>query len=236
MAPSASLSSRRSINRIAGTIPSLPAKPATPALTHPWTNAAPSRPPMPMPVQPHIPQPRVERSIRDVNQMKADRRVEIERRCSQLDPPIMPSTLLYMESFAAAIQIPMALNEGAWEVLKPRLLAQREAAEKREEEQRAANQHLQAKAEERRQQEAQLAEARETLNREWEETQKPVREKIDNYADEIIRTDWRNGDAVNETNCPQFAADVLMHVRKRFFEVLAHEDAMLMARGLPPRL
>ena len=189
-----------------------------------------------MPVQPHIPQPRVERSIRDVNQMKADRRAEIERRCSQLDPPIMPSTLLYMESFAAAIQIPMALNEGAWEVLKPRLLAQREAAEKREEEQRAANQHMQAQAEERRQQEAQLAEARETMNREWEETQKPVREKIDNYADEIIRADWRNGDAVNEANCPQFAADVLMHVRKRFFEVLAHEDAMLMARGLPPRL
>jgi hypothetical protein len=101
-----------------------------------------------MPVQPHIPQPRIERSIRDVNQMKADRRAEIERRCSQLDPPIMPSTLLYMESFAAAIQIPMALNEGAWEVLKPRLLAQREAAEKREEEQRAANQHIQAQAEE----------------------------------------------------------------------------------------
>jgi hypothetical protein len=67
-------------------------------------------------------------------------------------------------------------------------------------------------------------------------TPKPVREKIDNYADEIIRTDWRNGDAVNEANCPQFAADVLVYVRKRFFEVLAHEDAMLMARGLPLRL
>jgi hypothetical protein len=171
-----------------------------------------------------------------VTQMKADRRAEIERRCLQLNPPIMPSTLVYMDSFAAAIQIPMALNEGAWEVLKPRLVAQREMAEKREEEQRAANQHLQAKAEERRQQEAQLAEARENLNREWEEMQKPVREKINNYADEIIRADWRDGDAVNEANCPQFAADVLMHVRKRFFEVLAHEDAMLMARGLPLRL
>jgi hypothetical protein len=189
-----------------------------------------------MPVQPHIPQPRVERSIRDVNQMKADRKAEIERRCLQLNPPIMPSTLVYMDSFAAAIQIPIALNESSWEVLKPRLLAQREMAEKREEEQRAANQHLLAKAEERRQQEAQLAEARETLNREWEEMQKPVREKINNYADEIIRADWRDGDAVNEANCPQFAADVLMHVRKRFFEVLAQEDAMLTARGLPLRL
>ena len=226
----------RPIDNFAGTIPSLPAKPTTPTLTHPWTNAAPSRPPIPMPVQPHLPQPRVERSIRDVNQMKADRRVEIERRCLHLNPPIMPSTLVYMDSFAAAIQIPMALNEGAWEVLRPRLLAQRETAEKREEEQRAANQHLQAQAEERRQQEAQLAEARETLNREWEEMQKPVREKIDNYADEIIGLEWRNGDAVNEPNCPQFAADVLMHVRKRFFELLAHEDAMLMARGLQPRI
>jgi hypothetical protein len=225
----------RSINSLQGTIPHLPAKPAAPGLPHPWTNAAPIRPPMPVPVQPHVPQPRVERSIRDVNQMKADRKAEIERRCLQLDPPIMPSTLVYMESFAAAIQIPMALNEGAWEVLKPRLLAQREMAEKREEEQRAANQHLLAKAEERRQQEAQLAEARETLNREWEEMQKPVREKINNYADEIIRADWRDGDAINDANCPQFAADVLIHVRKRFFDVLAQEDAMLTARGMPLR-
>ena len=227
---------RGRVNRLVGTIPSLPTKPTASALTHPWTNAAQNRPPMPIPVQPHIPQPRVERSIRDVNQMKADRRAEIERRCLELNPPIKPSTLLYMDSFAAAIQIPMALNEGAWEVLKPRLLAQREMAEKREEEQRAANQHLQAKAEERRQQEAQLAEAKENLNREWEEMQKPVREKISNYADEIIRADWSDGDAVNEANCPQFAADVLMHVRKRFFEVLAHEDAVLTARGLPSRL
>ena len=168
--------------------------------------------------------------------MKADRRAEIERRCLQLNPPIMPSTLMYMDSFAAAIQIPMAINEGAWEVLKPRLVAQREAAEKREEEEQAANHHLLAKAEERRQQEAQLVEARETLNREWEEMQKPVREKIDNYADEFIRAKWHNGDAVNEANCPQFAADLLTHVRRRFFEVLVHEDAMLTARGLPLRL
>ena len=168
--------------------------------------------------------------------MKADRKAEIERRCLKLDPPIMSSTLVYMDSFAAAIQIPTALNDGAWELLKPRLLAQREMAERREEGQRAANQHLSAKAEERRQQEAQLAEARETLNREWEETQKPVRDKINNYADEIIRADWRDGDAVNDGNCPQFAADVLMHVRKRFFEVLVQEDAMLAARGLPLRL
>src|SRR5436305_10539550 len=148
----------------------------------------------------------------------------------------MPSTLVYMESFAAAIQIPMALNEGAWEVLKPRLLAQREMAEKREEEHRAANQQLLIKAEERRQQEAQFAEARETLNREWEEMQKPVREKISTYAEEIIRADWRDGDAVNDANCPQFAADVLMYVRKRFLEALAQEDAILKARGLPLRL
>ena len=155
-----------SINPLEGTIPNLPAKPAPPALAHPWTNATSIRPPMPTPVQPHLPQPRVERSIRDVNQMKAERKAEIEKRCLQLDPPIMPSTLVYMESFAAAIQIPMALNEGAWEVLKPRLLAQREMAEKREEEHRAANQQLLIKAEERRQQEAQFAEARDALHRE----------------------------------------------------------------------
>ena len=229
------LPSFRQTDALLGTTSNLPPKPTTPTPVFHFTNPIQSRPPMPMPIQPHIPQPRSERSIRDVNQMKVDRRAEIEKRCLELKPPILPSTLIYMDSFAAAIQIPMALTDNAWDVLKPRLLAQREIAEGREQEQRAANQHLQAKAEERRQQEAQLKEARENLDREWEEMQKPVREKVNNYADDVIREDWRGGETVNHDNCAQFAADVLLYVRKRFFEVLAYEDAMLIDRGMPLR-
>ena len=175
----------------------------------------------------------MERSIRDVTEMKASRRADIEKRCLELDLPITAATLIHMDSFAAAIQIPMALNDNAWEVLKPRLLAQREVAEGREQQQRAASQLLHAKTEERRQQEAQLKEARETLDREWEEMQKPVRDKIDAFADEIIRDGWRDGQNVNKDTCAQFAADVLVYVYKRFSEVIAQQDAAMEARGLP---
>lgn len=118
---------------------------------------------------------RVERSIHDVNEKKNARRLEIEKRCAELNPPIKPSTLALMDSFAAALQIAMPLTDQAWEHLRPRLLAQREAAEKQEQEQHAKNQFLLQQAEERKQQEAQLKEAKEILDREWEESQKSVR-------------------------------------------------------------
>ena len=219
----------------AGTLPHSSNKPSTP-LSGPFSiGTIQNRPPIPAPIQPHVPQPRVERSIRDVNQMKADKRADIERRCSQLTPPIQPSTLVYMDSFANALQIPMPLNDGSWEVLKSRLLAQREIAEQREREQTATNRHLQALAEERRQEEAQLIAAREALNRQWEELQKPGRERLEGFADEIIRREWQDGRAVNRENAPRFAADVLIFVHKRFRESLAHENALLMAQGMPRR-
>ena len=190
--------------------------------------------PMPIntPIQPHVPQPRAERSIRDVNDAKAQRRADIERRCIELDPPIKPSTLIHMESFAAAIQIPMALTDGAWEVLKPRLLAQKETAEEREREQLQQSQILQARTEERRQQEAALREAKENMDRQWDESQKPLRDKLNYYADEILKIKWGNGQLVTKENCPQFAADVLVYVRKRFYQILEWEDSVVQG-GLP---
>lgn len=168
-----------------------------------------------------------------MNEAKAARRADIERRCAQLEPPLTPSVLIHMESFAAAIQIPIALNDSSWEVLKPRLLAQRETAEEREEEQRMQSQILQRMTEERRQQEASLKEAKEILDREWDEVQKPVREKVNIYADEIIQTQWRGGDSVTKELCPKFAADVLVYVRERFYHVQKQEDAMMEAARKP---
>lgn len=214
----------------------LPPKPQTPNLSLNNQYSQQSRTVQPVaPVQPHVPQPRMERSIKDVNEAKASRRAEIERRCAELNPSIIPSVLIHMDSFAAAIQIPFPLNDNSWEVLKPRLLAQREMAEQREQEQRMQSQMLQRMTEERRQQEASLKEAKEILDREWDEVQKPVREKVNIYADEIIQAQWRGGDAVTKELCPKFAADVLIYVRERFYHVQRHEDAIMVAAGRAPR-
>lgn len=169
-------------------------------------------------------QARPERSIREVNEAKANRRQEIERRCAALDPPLLPNVLVHMEAFQAAIQISQPLNDQAWHVLKPRLLTQRAYAERRENERAAHNEQLQAEHKQRRQQEAQLKETRENLDREWESIQFPIRTHITRLAEERIETKWANGKGVTKDNCPKFAADVLMYVRQKFYDEIGQED------------
>ena len=148
-----------------------------------------------------------------------------------LDPPLLPNVLHHMESFQAAIQISTALTDTAWEVLIPRLLAQRDNAERREHERIQQGKILQAKSEERRQQEAQLKEAKETLDKEWDAVQTPIRNQLAAYADEIIDESWSGGKSITKDTCPKFAADVLLYARRRFYDDLAQVDSVTRAAG-----
>ena len=183
-----------------------------------------------------FPQARPERNIRDVNEAKAVRKAEIERRCSELEPPLSTNILNHMDSFQAAIQISQPLTDHAWEVLKPRLLAQRPFAEKKEEEKIRQDELLQEEYRQRRQQEAQLKETREALDREWDGVQAPVRNKISALADEIIAENWSNGDSVSKDTSPKFAADVLVYVRERFYADILREDEAAKAAGEPVKV
>ncbi|OJD19774.1 hypothetical protein AJ78_00273 [Emergomyces pasteurianus Ep9510] len=176
---------------------------------------------------------RTERSLREVNEAKASRKAEIERRCRSLVPPLTPAVLSHMDSFSAAIQIPHPFTDRDWDILKPRLLAQRDVAERRERDRVKQDQLLQAKSEERRQQDAQFKEAKEQLDREWDEAQKPIRDRMASYADEIIREGWRGGDAVTKEKSAKFAADVLIYVKDKFYRELAQEDAVARNAGKP---
>ena len=166
-----------------------------------------------------------------MNEAKAARRAEIERRCLKLDPPLEPGVLHHMESFQAAIQISTMLTENAWDVLKPRLLAQRESAQRREDERIQQGKMLQAKSDERRQQDTQLKEAKETLDKEWDTAQTPIRHKLAAYADEIIQDSWSEPNSITKDTCPKFAADVLLYARRRFYDDIAHQDAVRVAAG-----
>lgn len=183
------------------------------------------------PIQGTFQHPRVERSIREVNELKAARRSEIERRCAELEPPIPPNILNHMESFQNAMQISTPLTESAWAVLKPLLLAQRAAAEEKEEERVAQSRALQARYEERRQQDAQQREAKEALDREWDDAQAPIRDLLAQYADEFIKERYQDGQSLTNDISPKFAADVLLHVRHCFYKRIAEEDAAAHAAG-----
>ena len=178
-------------------------------------------------------QPRPERNIKDVNEAKAARRAEIERRCAALDPPLLPSVLRHMESFQAAMQISQPMTDQAWEILRPRLLSQLPYAERREKEQVQQTEILAEEYRQRRQQEAQLKETKENFDREWENYQAPVRHRIGVLAAETIESRWAGGIAVTKESSPKFAADVLLDVRQRFYAAMVKEDEAAVAAGEP---
>ncbi|ESZ95713.1 hypothetical protein SBOR_3933 [Sclerotinia borealis F-4128] len=182
-------------------------------------------------------QPRHERTKEEVADLKAARRAEIERRCLSLNPPLTANVLAHMSSFQAAIQIIQPLNDGAWEVLKPRLLSQREEAEQRENDRISQSRVVQERSEERRFQDVQpKSEYKDAIDREWDDIQAPLRARIGGYADETIRDGWNGGDKVTKESSPKFAADVLIYVRKRFYAEIAKDDAAVRATGGEPPL
>ncbi|KAF2806113.1 uncharacterized protein BDZ99DRAFT_466387 [Mytilinidion resinicola] len=174
--------------------------------------------------QPPLHHPRPERNIHDANEAKAARKADIERRCEALSPPIPANVLRHMESFKAAIQISQPMTDNSWEVLKPRLLAQRADAEKAEGEQAARMAYLQTRVADRRQQDASNKEVKEVLDREWEDSQKPVRDRLSSYADEFIRFKWAGDKSINYDSSPKFAAELLLHVRQKFYSDVSGED------------
>ena len=176
---------------------------------------------------------RPERNIRDVNEAKALRRAEIERRCAALDPPLTAKILSHMESFQAAMQITQPMTEQAWQVLKPRLLAQLPNAERKEKERIQQDEVNAEEYRQRRQQEVQLKETKETFDREWETFQNPVRNRLGALADEIIESRWEGGRSVTKDICPKFAADVLLQVRQRFYAEIVRENEAAAAAGEP---
>jgi hypothetical protein len=154
-----------------------------------------------------------------------------------LNPPITAGVLAHMASFQAAIQIIQPLDDGAWEVLKPRLLSQREEAEQRENDRIAQTRVVQERFDERRFQDMQVkSDSKDLVDREWDDIQAPLRARIGGYADEIIRDGWNNGEKVSHETAPLFASEVLIYVRKRFYAEVAKDEAAVRATGREPEL
>jgi hypothetical protein len=180
-----------------------------------------SRPPT-IPQQ-YTPQPGNPRGLHDANEAKANRKADIERRCQQMQPPIPPNVLRHMDSFRAAIQISQPMTEDAWSVLEPRLVAQLPAAQQAEAD-HVSRLTTHPKTLDRRASEVNPKESKEIMDREWDDAQRPVRDKLSTIADDFINNDWDGGRAVTYESSPKFAVDVLVHVRRAFTAETANES------------
>ncbi|CBX95730.1 predicted protein [Plenodomus lingam JN3] len=215
--------------------------PRLPVLTDvvPSFHHAQARPPT-VPPQVFTPQPPGStapggRNLQDANEAKANRKSDIERRCQQMEVPIPPNILRHMDSFKAAIQISQPMTDYAWSVLQPRLLAQLPAAQQAEADHVARVAALPSRTTDRRQPDVNSKEAKEIMDREWDESQRPVRDRLNVIADDFIHQDWNQGSAVTYENSPKFAADLLIHVRRTYYAEKLQEEAQSSDAHGPPR-
>lgn len=175
------------------------------------------------------------RTMQEVAAVRHNRRLEIERRALLLDPPIIANDLARMPSFQAALQVTAPLDDMAWELLKPRLLDQR--VELVSKEKASAEKVLGLGAQQvaaREQVASPLKATQPVTDEDWDNIQGPVRARIAEFAEEIIRVKWDNGDKVGKKNSPRFAAEVLVYVRKKFYAEVAKKAAVATSAGLRP--
>lgn len=159
------------------------------------------------------------RPVRDPHEVEAVRQLrkaDIERRCLELEPPLEPNVLQHIDSFQAAMQITSPMTDAAWDMLRPRILAQREAAELAEHQRQEQWAALQATVPFTAAEEAFIKPAKELYDKEYEHAQEPLRKKLDEYADEYINHKWNGAHALDKDNCPTFAVETMLYVRQRY--------------------
>ncbi|KAI2625133.1 hypothetical protein GGS21DRAFT_309097 [Xylaria nigripes] len=166
-------------------------------------------------------------------ELKAARRAEIERKAMELDPPLPAYVLAAIPAFRAAIQIASPLSDTAWDLLKPRLIAHRENADRKPQLNKQTADNVQVT---RRQSDRLKPEIKQQIDNDWDSAQTSIRARILALADDAIRDKWEDGLKVNEESSPQFAADVLVYVRRQFYAEIERQDAIAHAAGQSPVL
>ena len=139
-------------------------------------------------------------------------------------PPLMPNVLQHMDSFRAAMIIVTPLTDQAWEVLKPRLYMQRDAAEQIEYQRGEQLRALQATIPDFSYRDTYSKSANDAAERQWEQQQAPVRKKLGKIAEDFIRIKWNSGKGLSRDTAPAFAVEVLLYARNKYVDKNTPKD------------
>ena len=154
----------------------------------------------------------------DVEEALRTRRADIERRCRELTPPLEPGALQYMPAFQATMKIAQPMTQEFWEnLLKPRILAEREAAEMTEHTRQGQLAYLQAAIPHSIQDDPFTRPVKDTYDKEYDLAQEPLRQRLGVYADDFINNHWKGGD-LDKFSSPVFAVKVIEFVDRRYRE------------------
>jgi hypothetical protein len=164
--------------------------------------------------------PQVHRPVRNAHEVEAARqarRADIERRCLELDPPLQANALQHIKAFRDTMQITTPMTDSQWEnMLKPKIMEEREAAELQEHQRAQQLAALQAAIPSTFSDESFMRPAKEVYDRDYEHSQDPLRQKLGEYASDHVNGHWLQGRALDRDSAPLFAVDVLLHVRQRY--------------------
>lgn len=111
------------------------------------------------------------------------------------------------------MMITQPLTDAGWEVLRPLLIAQREAAEEIAHQRRADLAALQSTIPYDYQED--MRPAREVYTEDYDRAQEPLRKKLSDYANEFVANHW-SSESLNKDNSPKFATDLLQYVYWRY--------------------
>jgi hypothetical protein len=175
---------------------------------------------------PGLPTSNLQRPVRNAQEVEAARqarRADIERRCLELDPPLQANALQHIKAFRDTMQITTPMTDSQWNnMLKPKILEEREAAELQEHQRAQQLAVLQAAMPSTVPDETFTRPAKEVYDKDYEQSQEPLRQKLGEYASDRINGRWLQGRALDRDSAPLFAVDVLLHVRQCY---IADRDA-----------
>lgn len=168
---------------------------------------------------PPAPAYRTPRDPREVEEARALRKAEIERRCyEEFSPPLLPNVLQHMESFRNAMHIVHPLTDHAWGLLKSRLYVQRDAAEFIEYQKAEHFRAMQASVPDLSYGNNYSKTATDAADKIWEQQQVPVRKKLGKLAEDFIRVKWNHARNLSRETAPAFAVEVLLYARNKYVE------------------
>ena len=123
----------------------------------------------------------------------------------------------HIKAFRDTMQITTPMTDAQWEnMLKPKILEEREAAELQEHQRAQQLAALQAAMPSAMPEDAFTRPAKEVYDREYELSQDPLRQKLGEYATDHINGRWHQGRSLDKDSAPLFAVDVLLHVHQRY--------------------
>ena len=135
----------------------------------------------------------------------------------ELDPPLQANALQHIKAFRDTMQITTPMTDSQWEnMLKPKIMEEREAAELQEHQRAQQLAALQAAIPSAVPDETFTRPAKEVYDRDYEHSQEPLRQKLGEYATDHINGHWLQGRGLDRDSAPLFAVDVLLHVRQRY--------------------